>query len=359
MKAIPVLLAACAFAAAAPLHAQTPLTPVTVLAFTADGDTDGMEMELYNALRTQIEFHRDYRLNDVPPQSLDELLLAVGCAELDVECSQLVADIVGTQVLAWGSLSVDENYAALTMTLFDLELGTEIRSRSHIVAAADKGVLVQHHQVMGRSLLYGADGELRVTSAPDGARVYLNGQDEGLAPITVSGLAFGLHEVRVEADGYAPSTEVVVIDIGETEHHAVLRAPVVQREPRQRRERTSSMSPATPAWIAIGTGAALTATGVVFGVQSRSTQSEFDDVAAERVLDRERAMELQDQGERQARMSNVFVATGATVLVAGVVWRAVVGRPDQDTASSGSAQRPQLSGFAVRGGGGATLGLQW
>ncbi len=362
MKAIRTVLTALvligAFASSA--WAQSPLTPVTVLAFDATGDLDEAAMEFFNGLRTQIEFHRDFRLNDVPPQSLDELLLAVGCTDLDVSCSQMVGDIVGTQVLAWGEYTVDESTATLSMTLFDLELATEIRTRTHVVPAESRGMLLQNHQVIGRSLLYGSEGSLNIVASEDGAQVFVNGEDMGAAPLHMADIPFGLYAVRVEADGFAPYDEIVVVDIGGATESVVLVAGAVAsrgREPRApRAPRDNAGGSNVGPWVVMGSGVALVAAGVVFGAQKNATQDEFDALVAQPVMDRDEAESLESRGQTQALLSNVGISVGAAALVGGLVWRLARGGQDADT---GQTSRPQVNGYAAGDGGGLSVSFGW
>jgi hypothetical protein len=90
---------------------------------------------------------------------------------------------------------------------------------------------------------------------------------------------------------------------------------------------------------------------VVFGIQSNGTQNEFDDVLSEPALDRSRAEDLRSTGENQAMLSNVFLGTGAALIVGGVVYRVLrAGGEDAD-------EEPwaRLGGFAGPGSAGVSL----
>jgi len=52
---------------------------------------------------------------------------------------------------------------------------------------------------------------MSVATQPDGARVFLNGEDRGTAPLDLAGLEPGLYEVRAELDGYEPASEAVAV----------------------------------------------------------------------------------------------------------------------------------------------------
>lgn len=62
--------------------------------------------------------------------------------------------------------------------------------------------------------LSGLPGTLRVTSVPDGARIYLDGESRGKAPLTISGLKPGEYELRAELEGYGTDQKKVVISNG-------------------------------------------------------------------------------------------------------------------------------------------------
>ena len=56
-----------------------------------------------------------------------------------------------------------------------------------------------------------ASGLVRVESDPPGAAVAVDGQPRGVAPVEVTGLNLGSHEVKLELKGYDPKTQSVVL----------------------------------------------------------------------------------------------------------------------------------------------------
>ena len=56
-----------------------------------------------------------------------------------------------------------------------------------------------------------ASGRVRVESDPAGATVAVDGAPRGVAPVEVTGLDLGSHEVKAELKGYDPKTESVVL----------------------------------------------------------------------------------------------------------------------------------------------------
>jgi hypothetical protein len=63
----------------------------------------------------------------------------------------------------------------------------------------------------------GAGGSLRVLSTPTGASIWVDGEEQGPAPITVEGLAPGTHIVEARAEGRPPVSERVTIEVGRRE----------------------------------------------------------------------------------------------------------------------------------------------
>lgn len=64
--------------------------------------------------------------------------------------------------------------------------------------------------------LQGLPGTLHLTSDPEGARFYIDGEAHGKGPVTVSGLKAGEYVVKAEHEGYAAQTKTVVIENGES-----------------------------------------------------------------------------------------------------------------------------------------------
>jgi hypothetical protein len=56
-----------------------------------------------------------------------------------------------------------------------------------------------------------ANGRLVVRSTPAGARVFVDGREQGKTPLTVDDLARGVHRVRVVRDGYGTEERRITI----------------------------------------------------------------------------------------------------------------------------------------------------
>ncbi|NLK89932.1 MAG: PEGA domain-containing protein, partial [Clostridiaceae bacterium] len=71
-------------------------------------------------------------------------------------------------------------------------------------------------------------GSIRVTSTPDGARIYLDGTETGEVTNATLTVPAGAHTVRVELEGYQAMAKTVTVTAGETVEAAFnLEAPVI------------------------------------------------------------------------------------------------------------------------------------
>ena len=61
-------------------------------------------------------------------------------------------------------------------------------------------------QALSRERIAGYRGGLEIDSDPDGARVFVDGEEVGVTPLQLKGLPVGSRVVRVEAECYATWT---------------------------------------------------------------------------------------------------------------------------------------------------------
>jgi hypothetical protein len=103
-------------------------------------------------------------------------------------------------------------------------------------AAAEPVVLVstEHHEPAPSSPTDAKKesfvGSLRIDSAPQGARVFIDRTPAGVTPLVARDLSAGSHAVRVEADGYLPwSSAIRVVADRQTRVHTTLDSALVRR----------------------------------------------------------------------------------------------------------------------------------
>jgi hypothetical protein len=56
-----------------------------------------------------------------------------------------------------------------------------------------------------------SSGPVTITSNPAGARIFLDGQDAGVTPLTIPDLALGMHTLVLKMDGYQDYTEQITV----------------------------------------------------------------------------------------------------------------------------------------------------
>lgn len=312
---------------AATAQAQSDARVVTVLALDADAPLAPLGERYYATLRTQVELHRTLLLNDVPEQRLDDLLAVMGCVELDADCSLMIRDVVGSDIIAFGELRRMGEQTRLHLVLWDLVSGSELRSSS-FSAPSNSPLLTDEATALSRSILYDAEASLVVDVLPHGAAVWLDGQAVGTSPIELTTLPLGPVEVRVEADGYRPRTETVVLDLGATTVDWQLQGIRLSDAART----GPSLSGRAAPWVLIGSGAALVVSGIGVGVAERSTQDEFDALVTGATFDVAEANDLRDRGRRQAALSTTLLASGGVAIGTGALIAALRGGNESATA---------------------------
>jgi len=322
--------------------AQQEVRTATVLAFdTADG-MEELGTAYYNMMRTQVETHPSYLLNDLPEQRLDDMLLAIGCAVLDAECADTVRSLVGSDLLIHGELRRDGTYSAVVITMYDLEAQRELRTRSHVLTGGDN-ILRDRSALFARSILYGNDGRLVVDSTTPNTSVFVNDDFRGIAPVEIDTLALGMYTVRLESEGFQSRTEVAPVDLGDNRYSWTLTSAAVARTQRE----PSDGFGAAP-YVVLGVGVAILGGGIGVGVAKNSTQNDFDSLLAGDVFDRNEAEELRDRGRRQAALSNALLGVGGVAIATGVVLLIVDNtraEPARTTAST-TRERGQSVRFA-------------
>jgi hypothetical protein len=317
----------------------------TVLSFTGPTDRAEVPQAFYGQLRAQIEFSANLQLNDVPEQSLGDLLMAIGCAELDASCSEIIRDVLGSDFLAWGEFEeLEGGGLQVSMFLWNLIEGRMEREATHAIPEGGE-VAVGLAALFSRSILSPVRPGLTVASSTPSTLVFVNDELMGAPPVTLDDLMIGRYLVRLEAPGMAPREELVEVDVNGAQVDWTLEEGAASRVSRAPREPGDSESGSGNGLRyasigAAGVGTALLVAGIVSGVSSRSTQQDFDDELSQPVFDLARAQHLQDTGESQSRNANLFLGIGAVLAVGGGVGLLVSSMNDSDTVGdSESAER--------------------
>jgi len=207
-------------------------------------------------------------------------------------------------------------------------------------------------------------GRLVIQVEPFGARISVDGEPAGIAPLKPLDLPAGMHEVRVEAPGFEAQTHRVQIP-GHGEASLALSLRRLPPDPASSEGPTAPPAPPAAsswrpwAWTALGVGAALGLGGAAtwaWGDGDHRSIAEapgYDTPGAVVQMDYARAVALRDRGDTKKLAGQVLVGVGSAALVTGVVLL-LLDEGGADADAAGGAE-PRLTVGAAPGAGGARL----
>jgi hypothetical protein len=265
---------------------------------------------MWESLQEAVDRHPDFSLNELPPQTLDQLLAAVGCSEPTADCLDIIHEILESDFLIFGELGATERAFLVEMTLWDFEAREAVRRFTKAVEG-DVREFRRLIPLLARGIVHGDVGRVEIRVRPPEAAVLFDQRPTPSArPIVIEHLELGTHVIRASLPGYFDYSETIYVGL-ETEHVDVNLVPTT-REIEVRGGRVWT-------WVALAGGVALTGAGTAFGLLAQDTQSQFDDGARALTLDLAELESLQDEGETQAMLANVFFIAGGAALAAAVV----------------------------------------
>lgn len=113
---------------------------------------------------------------------------------------KLIPDAQASESATWtGKVSVYQN----TLTFINRELGSDDLSSSGVTFSVKK---------MDKKPTKKDTGEIEVKSEPDGAIVYLDNEEQGIAPLIMSEVADGEHELAVDSPGYFRRSQKIKVE---------------------------------------------------------------------------------------------------------------------------------------------------
>lgn len=202
----------------------------------------------------------------------EKLVLASGTIDIQSEPSGAEVMVNGI-VRGVTPLRVTDVAKGRAVVKFHLD-GFEDEVRELAINAGD----VQNLPVV----LKGLPGTMQLTSVPSGARLYVNNEARGTAPLTLRELKAGTYEVRAELEGYGTETRTVVLGNGSAAREEFRLSNVMGR-------------------IEVRTcppGAQVFLDGRLVGTtQAKDPNAEFSDILAiENVLEGEHALVMKKDG---------------------------------------------------------------
>ena len=165
-------------------------------------------------VRAEVDASADWSWRDPPPISMDELLLAGGCARPDVNCLLKMGELLKVDALASVTMTSGRSREIRTVLVQfhpqrRVQKGASrfrnARSMPQAVSRALRSVLgpVRANQP--------AAGSLVVSTTPPGATVALDDRPAGYTPLTLNEVPVGRHKVGVSMDGHLPAERQVTV----------------------------------------------------------------------------------------------------------------------------------------------------
>ena len=266
--------------------------------------------ELYQHLGTAVQEHPDYVLADLPPQTLEDLIQTIGCTDSRAECVTMLGEILETDYLVWGNIGGSGTAFLVELTFWSVAENQAIYQYTKAIEGEVEG-FTSMLPVLARGVVFGPVGEVRIEFQPDDVVIEFDTHPiPGNSPIILTGIDLGPHVLIARHEEYFDYRDVVVVDINPVTAQVEM-VPLVEEI-----EQTSGR---LWTWLALGTGVALTGTGVAFGLLAQSNQDDYDQRASAVRVDQQGLSALQDEGERNALLANIFYGVGAAGIVAAVI----------------------------------------
>jgi hypothetical protein len=196
-------LASVGLTLALPAWAQAPTPPVAVLDLVPRGVAAALGRKATAVARRAVGRNPRYRLAPPPALRLRAMLLALGCAALDLSCLAKIARHLEVARIAFGEIGRTATGYLVRIQVYDTARGAVIRTEERSVPQGEGTAGIEQAVEDSIALALGERLELVVDSNVEGAIVLVNGQPIGTAPITVTeGLRVGTNEVLVRMRGY-------------------------------------------------------------------------------------------------------------------------------------------------------------
>lgn len=283
---------------------------VTVLLPDRFRVSEEIATSLYDAVIEAVESVGTYEIGVLDPQTFADLSLTIGCSDDQGACAEILGEILETDYLIWGDVGGTDTAHLVELTFWSIADSAAVHRYTKAVEG-DEDSFVDMLPTMARGVVYGSVGTLRIEVIPPDAEIEFDTHAvPGLPPINLTGLDLGPHVVTATHSEYFDYRETVVVDVDAT----TIRVEMVPLY-----EEIEHQSGRLWTWITLGSGVALTGAGVAFGLLAEGSQDDYDQRAAAVRVNQGELASLQDEGERNALLSNVFFAAGGAAIVASVI----------------------------------------
>lgn len=189
-------------------------------------------------------------------------------------------------------------------------------------------------------------GHYRLSVTPDDAVITVDGRTPRALPDGRALLELGEHTLRAECDGYVAQTRRLDVaggeDAGLELHLERVEAPAIVDEPSDEstlavpsvappvRPIEAPTSTVSPSWVLLGMGGALLAGSLTTGLLALKDKAELDDACETMSTCPESLRGTRDGARRLSIATDILWATGAALVLGGVLWRVLGGADDEE-----------------------------
>jgi hypothetical protein len=353
-----VLLACFAISAvtfSSPTSANAQGRPLLVIPFEREQISDEDFNRFLSQIRADADESSEYSVLPPVDQALSDLLFAVGCAEPDPECLQLIGESFGAEVILYGSVWRNDRTLLQTVNLFDVLTGASVLDNP-IEETFENDNPEELFDIMVatiQQIFFPYTGELTVNTTDPGAEIFFDGEPVGntaSGPLSLTGRPLG-HHIITARQGELEAAKPVVLVHGRAGNVEINVAEAAQAGGGSDYGHLFS-------YVAFGVGGASLIGGVVFSFMTSSADkraAELGDVKANPRLtsaDTDEADGLRNSGPTYQLLQYLFYGVGTAAIITGGVLYYYEGSDSESPSESAGRTiiAPFISGDAVGAG---------
>lgn len=301
----PALALLCVALSAAPAAADT----IAVLGVSGQG-TRAFHSEVTDVLLEAASSNPELELVDRHDVTTEDALGLLGCSEPSIDCMNELAGTLEVDRVLAGSIEGQAGANELALYYYDAVIGDFLMNqRAPYETASDRlDIELRLAAVVGNRVV------LRIVSEREDVRIEIDDEYLGEAPILTRELEPGRHTLVATCDGCQELTRVMSLSAGRVYTEEVNPSGAVAGGGDGGGEVAEAGSPYLFPAVTLGVGVVLMGTGLVFGLKTNSTQSDFDETQSY-----EEALDLADDGDTFALLTNVFLISGAAVTATAIL----------------------------------------
>jgi len=207
--------------AAAPAEGRS----IMVLSDLGVGPAQGQARDLADAVNQEVRRSLQFAWRDPPAISVDELILALNCSNMDEACLKRAADQLKTDAILFVAARPSPKGPEVVITLVHAKPPRPARVQT--APLSDPASTQARVRQAARALLGPIKPtQIAVASNPAGAQVLMDGNLLGTTPTTVNDVPDGPHALVLKLAGFQDRTVDVNVRAGESQELNVALVPM-------------------------------------------------------------------------------------------------------------------------------------